>query len=152
MIPVRVFSCQCTMHTEKVFSLSGEDVHFGRRKCSTLPVSVSRKNGIFIDRIDSTAVDYYRTASVSFADEGKIINFDDEAEKVYSAIRDRIYATRNAIVHSKHGERLRYEPFKHDKQLAKEIPLIRAVAEEIIINSAERINYNFVDAQQTPPQ
>ena len=35
------------MHTEKVFSLSGEDVHFGRRKCSTLPVSVSRKNGIF---------------------------------------------------------------------------------------------------------
>ena len=47
MIPVRVFSCQCAMHTEKVFSLSGEDVHFGRRKCSTLPVSVSRKNGIF---------------------------------------------------------------------------------------------------------
>lgn len=105
-----------------------------------------------IDRIDSTAIDYYRTTSVSFADDGKTVNFDEEAEKVYSAIRDRIYATRNAIVHSKHGERLRYEPFKHDKQLAKEIPLIRAVAEEIIINSAERINYNFVDAQQTPPQ
>lgn len=105
-----------------------------------------------IDRIDSTAVDYYRTASVSFADDGKTVDFDDEAEKIYSAIRDRIYATRNAVVHSKHGERLRYEPFKHDKQLAKEIPLIRAVAEEIIINSAEHINYNFVDAQQTPPQ
>lgn len=99
-----------------------------------------------INRIDSTAVDYYRTTSVPFADDGKTVNFDDEAEKVYSAIRDRIYSTRNAIVHSKFGERLKYEPFKNDKQLAKEIPLIRAVAEEIIINSAERINYNFVDA------
>ena len=105
-----------------------------------------------IDRIDNTAIDYYQTTSVSFADDGKTANFDEEAEKVYSAIRDRIYATRNAIVHSKHGERLRYEPFKHDKQLAKEIPLIRAIAEEIIINSAERINYNFIDAQQTQPQ
>lgn len=41
-----------------------------------------------------------------------------------------------SIVHSKEGEESRYEPFKHDKFLAKEIPLMRAVAEEIIINSA----------------
>lgn len=105
-----------------------------------------------IDRIDNAAIDHYRTTPVSFTDDGKTINFDEEPEKVYSAIRDRIYATRNAIVHSKHGERLRYEPFKHDKQLAKEIPLIRAVAEEIIINSAERINYNFIDTQQSASQ
>lgn len=98
-----------------------------------------------INRIDSTAVDYYRTTPVPFADDGKVINFKEDSEKTYSAIRDRIYATRNAIVHSKHGERLRYEPFKHDKHLGKEIPLIRAVAEEIIITSAESINYNFVD-------
>ena len=51
----------------------------------------------------------------------------------------------NAIVHSKEGEKSKYEPFKHDKQLAKELPLIRAVAEEIIINSAEPINYNFTE-------
>lgn len=100
-----------------------------------------------IDRIDNTAIEYYRTTPVAFTDDGKTINFDEEQDKVYSAIRERIYSTRNAIVHSKHGERLRYEPFKHDKQLSKEIPLIRAVAEEIIINSAERINYNFNDAQ-----
>ena len=105
-----------------------------------------------IDRIDSTAIEYYRTTLVPFADDGKIINFDEDQEKIYVAIRDRIYATRNAIVHSKHGERLRYEPFKHDKHLGKEIPLIRAVAEEIIITSADSINYNFVDAQQNAPQ
>lgn len=65
-----------------------------------------------IDRIDSTAVDYYRTISVAFVDDGKTVNFDEKAEIVYSAIRDRIYATRNAIVHSKHGERLRYVSFR----------------------------------------
>ena len=96
-----------------------------------------------IDRIDRCAIDYYQTTAVAFADDGKIIDFSEEAEKVYSAIRNRIYATRNAIVHSKEGEKLKYEPFKHDKQLAKELPLIRAVAEEIIINSADPINYNF---------
>lgn len=96
-----------------------------------------------IDRIDRYAIDYYQTTAVAFADDGKIIDFSEETEKVYSAIRNRIYATRNAIAHSKEGEKLKYEPFKHDKQLAKELPLIRAVAEEIIINSAEPINYNF---------
>lgn len=105
-----------------------------------------------INHIDSTAIEYYRTTLVPFADDGKIINFDEDQEKIYAAIRDRIYATRNAIVHSKHGERLRYEPFKHDKHLGKEIPLIRAVAEEIIITSADSINYNFVDTHQNAPQ
>lgn len=82
---------------------------------------------------------------------GKLIDFEDESERVYSSIRDRIYATRNAVVHSKYGERLRYEPFKHDKHLGKEIPLMRAVAEEIIISSADRINYSFVDPTHSLP-
>lgn len=99
-----------------------------------------------ITRIDNTAVDYYQTTPVTFADDGKTVDFSDEEDKIYVCIRDRIYATRNAIVHSKSGGKLRYEPFKHDKHLAKEIPLIRAVAEEIIINSAEKINYSFIDA------
>lgn len=104
-----------------------------------------------IVRIDSSAIDYYRTTSVPFTDDGKSIDFEDESERVYSSIRDRIYATRNAVVHSKYGERLRYEPFKHDKHLGKEIPLMRAVAEEIIISSADRINYSFVDPTHSLP-
>lgn len=98
-----------------------------------------------IERIDNTAIDYYKTSLVAFADDSKTVNFGDDSEKVYSCIRDRVYSTRNAIVHSKSGERLRYEPFKHDKQLAKEIPLIRAIAEEIIINSAENFNFSFTN-------
>ena len=101
-----------------------------------------------IERIDSAAVDYYKTTSVVFADDSKTIDFNDDSDKVYLCIRDRVYSTRNAIVHSKYGERLRYEPFKHDKHLAKEIPLIRAIAEEIIINSADKINYSFTNVDE----
>lgn len=93
--------------------------------------------------IDSSAVEYYKNNHVEFACESKSINFEDVPEKAYSDIRDRIYAVRNAIVHSKEGDKLRYEPFKHDKQLAKEIPLIRSVAEEIIISSAKPIELHF---------
>lgn len=94
-----------------------------------------------ISSIDCNVLNYYKTSLVEFADESKLINFDDAEDKIYLAIRDRVYSVRNAIVHSKDGEKLRYEPFKHDKQLAKEIPLMRSIAEEIIINSAKSIDF-----------
>lgn len=90
-----------------------------------------------INSLDSSAVDYYSNNKVSFADESVEINFNESSETVYTKIRNRVYAVRNAIVHSKDGEKLRYEPFKHDKELSKEIYLIRSIAEEIIINSAK---------------
>lgn len=95
--------------------------------------------------IESSAIDYYKTTDVPFADEGKTINFDDTTESIYTTIRNRVYSVRNAIVHSKEGEKLRYEPFKHDKALSKEIPLIRAIAEEILINSAKQMELKFTD-------
>ena len=90
-----------------------------------------------INRIDSKAIEYYRNNAVVFADDGKSIDFSSPLDEIYKNIGDRIYSTRNAIVHSKDGEKLRYTPFKHDKDLRKEIPLIRAVAELVIINSAK---------------
>lgn len=94
-----------------------------------------------INSIDANAIDYYKTEKVIFSAEGGVINFDESEDVVYYAIRNRVYSVRNAIVHSKEGEKLRYVPFTHDKNLLKEIPLIRAIAEEIIINSAERIDF-----------
>ncbi len=94
-----------------------------------------------ISSIEENALDYYQTNDVSFAEDAKRINFDNDDEKIYKAIRDRVYSVRNAIVHSKEGEKLRYEPFLHDQELAREIPLIRSIAEEIIINSAKSIEF-----------
>lgn len=96
-----------------------------------------------INAIDASAIDYYMNNETVFADEGNKINFSNITEGTYKEIRNRIYAVRNSIVHSKEGEKLRYEPFKHDKELSREIPLIRAVAEEIIVSSAEMININY---------
>ena len=97
-----------------------------------------------IMEIDPTAIEYYEKVPVPFASDGVTINFSDSQEAVYATIRNRIYSVRNAIVHSKEGEKLRYEPFKHDKELLRELPLIRAVAEEIIINSAKKLEFiNF---------
>jgi hypothetical protein len=48
----------------------------------------------------------------------------------------RIYFTRNAIVHSKDGEKGKYLPFSHEKQLVKEVPLLRFISEAIIISNS----------------
>ena len=89
--------------------------------------------------IDPKALDYYTSYEVPFADDGVKINFDSLPNDIYCAIQKRVYSVRNAIVHSKEGDKRRYEPFKHDIELAREIPLIRAVAEEIIINSGAQL-------------
>jgi len=101
----------------------------------------SLKNSIA--RLERSAIEYYRNSLVEFADDSKMIDFDATHDQIYICMRDRIYSVRNAIVHSKEGEKLRYEPFKHDHHLAKELPLIRSIAEEIIVNSAKPIEYDF---------
>lgn len=95
-----------------------------------------------ISNLDTSAINYYSNTDVPFAVEGKAINFTLTSEEVYPVLRNRVYSVRNAIVHSKEGEKLRYEPFIHDKTLTKEIPLIRAIAEEIIINSAKPLKFD----------
>lgn len=43
---------------------------------------------------------------------------------------------KNSIVHSKSGEKAVYSPFVDDDALRKEIPLLRYIAEEIIIKTS----------------
>lgn len=62
-----------------------------------------------------------------------------DTHNVYRDLGQRIYKTRNSIVHNKKNEPAMYEPFKHDPELQKEIPLMRFIAEEIIENSGELI-------------
>lgn len=109
-----------------------------------VPDLVALKKSIL--SIDANAINYYKTNLAEFADDSKLIDFDETPDKIFQNIRDRVYSVRNAIVHSKDGERLRYEPFRHDKQLAKEIPLMQAISEEIIMNSAKE--FDFYDFEE----
>lgn len=89
-------------------------------------------------------VEYYRLHEISFSN-GDTIDLNDFGnEKLPKKIAARIYKTRNALVHHKSNnarvkERGVYHPFNDDDELAQEMPLMRLIAEAIIIRSAEEI-------------
>lgn len=92
-------------------------------------------------------VDYYRDNTVSFSGGSKVDLMSDD-KKIFEKLANRIYETRTSIIHSKSNElksenkkRFIYSPFKDSEALSKEIPLIKALAEEVIINSAESLIY-----------
>lgn len=89
-----------------------------------------------LNSINEDSVLYYQNNKVAFC-KAPIIPWND-SEGVYSQMAKRIYYTRNSLIHSKSGKnRERYKPYKDEKELQKEIPLVRAIAEMIIINSSK---------------
>lgn len=91
-----------------------------------------------INIIDSTALNYYQHNKVAFCN-APAIGWSDP-QGVFTQLAKRIYFTRNSLVHSKSGKnKERYRPYQDEKQLQLEIPLVKAVAEAIIINSSEII-------------
>lgn len=82
---------------------------------------------------DSTLIDYYKANEVAFAGAGKVDLANADEDAIRSALAKRIYKVRNALVHAKDGELPKYAPFGHDTELSREVPLMRFVAEQIII-------------------
>lgn len=88
-----------------------------------------------IENISPGSVQYYQTTKVQFCTAPTIPWTDMNG--VYTHIAKRIYYTRNSLVHSKSGKnQVRYRPYKDDIYLQSEIPLVKAIAELIIINSS----------------
>ncbi len=93
-----------------------------------------------LNEINPTLVQFYSDKSVSFAGKQQLKIAWNDMEGVYSSLAKRIYAIRNALVHSKSGQNDKlYKPLKHKAILYKELPLIRVVAELIITKSGEVI-------------
>jgi len=93
-----------------------------------------------IREYDESLIEHYRTSPVSFSNGDRVDLEDNDHSKVLLAAAKRIYKTRNAIVHSKESERGRYIPFRHDRVLVKEVPLLRFISELIIIESSTVIS------------
>ncbi|WP_432670828.1 hypothetical protein [Flavobacterium sp. SM2513] len=91
-----------------------------------------------IKSYDTNLLDYYKSTEVEFS-KGNKVNFSEERDKILKNLRERVYKTRNSIVHSKETDREKYLPFKHDKILQKEIILMRIIAEKIIIESSREL-------------
>ncbi len=88
-----------------------------------------------LNRFDPSLVEYYATTKIGFsgADEVDLRNPTLDAFKPLAA---RIYKTRNSIVHSKESERTKYIPFRDDRLLSRELPLLRFLAEQITISTS----------------
>ena len=90
-----------------------------------------------LNMLTSPLIDYYKSTEVPFS-KGDIIDFNDNLNPIlFRKMAARIYKTRNSIIHSKPGDKAVYSPFKDDKSLEKEIPLLRYIAEEIIIKNSK---------------
>jgi hypothetical protein len=93
-----------------------------------------------LNQYDDSLVDYYGANPVPFS-EGKVVNLiDGNQERVTRDLAGRIYKTRNALVHSKEGDRAKFTPFQDDRDLAREIPLARFVAESIVLSTSSPIS------------
>lgn len=80
---------------------------------------------------------------VSFSDGNPIIFSNDEPQFVTS-LTDRIYKTRNSIVHSKESfvddrKNKKYKRVRDDQELLQEIPLIQVMAEIMINKESKQI-------------
>ncbi|MEH1891599.1 MAG: hypothetical protein V7K92_19820 [Nostoc sp.] len=89
---------------------------------------------------DNNLVDYYRSTKVSFAAADEIDLHENDTSVVFKKLAARIYKTRNSIVHSKESDKARYMPFRDDRMLVKEVPLLRFISEQIIINTSKVID------------
>lgn len=88
-------------------------------------------------------IKYYKSNEVPFS-KGSRVHLKGDIEKdIINDLADRIYKTRLSLVHSKADDKGELEevyiPFKDEEALKKEIPLMKAIAEEIIIKTAEEI-------------
>lgn len=96
-----------------------------------------------LNEIDEVLVQYYKNCEVGFSG-GMKVDLEVNNKKIFKHLSKRIYVTRNSLVHSKSNdirvkERGIYSPFKDSKDLNMEIPLLKVIAEEIIIGSAKEL-------------
>ena len=109
-------------------------------------LQITLKNFVKIDELKtkvesykSDLLDYYKLNLVPFSGGAKVDLNSNDIQAIYKHLAARIYQTRNSIVHSKDSDKSKYTPFKDDKSLVKEVPLIRFIAEQIIFSTSKVI-------------
>ena len=89
-----------------------------------------------LNNVDSTLISYYENTSVPFSG-GACVDFNKENDVILKQLQDRIYSTRNSLVHSKDGIKSKYVPFRDDNMLIKEVPLLKFISESVILQESK---------------
>jgi ATP-dependent helicase/DNAse subunit B len=85
---------------------------------------------------DAGLLDYYANHVVGFCNADKVVFDQNDISNIFISLANRIYKTRNALVHSKEGSKGKFVPFSDDQELIPEVPLVRFIAEQIITASS----------------
>lgn len=85
-----------------------------------------------------TLLEYYRSNEVPFSKAPAVDLTSHDHEALIKNLGRRIYATRNALVHSKDGDKQRYTPFKDERALLSEVPLLRFISEQVIVGTSSQ--------------
>jgi len=94
------------------------------------------------DEIIDFIIDYEQQEGVHFSIETSALGFAHKLNlhlnEVMNSLSQRIYKTRNVLVHNKEDELPRFVPFSsQDEHLEHEIPLVRFLAEQLIIKTGD---------------
>ena len=116
------------IRSETITFSESEALRLCLSKYVRLPELISK-----LSEYDESLLDYYKTTKVEFSGGNEVDISHRDEEGVFKLLTKRIYATRNALVHSKDGDKSKYTPFKDDRFLVKEVPLMRFVAEMVIL-------------------
>ena len=86
---------------------------------------------------DNTIIQFYKDNKVNFS-KGDCVDLTlVDKNQIFKKLAERIYKTRCSLVHSKGFSEQKFIPFENE--LTNEIPLIKKIAEQVIINSSEII-------------
>ncbi len=92
-----------------------------------------------LENYDQSVIDYYKGNKVPFSNGTDVDLRSNDEELVIKNLSKRIYQTRNALVHSKDGDKSKYTPFVDDHALVREIPLMRFISEQVILKNSRLI-------------
>lgn len=92
-----------------------------------------------LESYDAKLMNYYRDKKVPFSGGAEVDLRSGEFEEILKKLAKRIYQTRNALVHSKDGEKAKYTPFADDHALTIELPLLRFISEQTILKDSSLI-------------
>ncbi|MQG93109.1 hypothetical protein [Pseudomonas sp. MN1F] len=86
---------------------------------------------------DASLLDYYKNEQVPFSNGPQVDLQQSDNDSIVKNLANRIYYTRNALVHSKDGDKAKYTPFRDERYLVNEIPLLRFISESVILAVSE---------------
>lgn len=97
-----------------------------------------------IELNNAELIAYYKDTEVPFAGKSKVDLKSSNEGEIISNLKKRIYDTRNSLVHGKSYEFKSYDghvynPYKDEEALKNEIPLMKAIAEQVIIKTGKDI-------------